>query len=195
MIQAMILARRARPRKTVDDFMSLPEGARAELIDGELFMSPSPKRRHQDVVLRLVRRLADFVEARGLGALFVAPFDVHLPSGDIVEPDILFVARPNLTIVQDWVRGAPDLIVEVLSPEGVERDRFVKRDLYAQNGVGEYWIVDPQVKTVEIFTLRGSRYEPNGYFEDDDILVSPLLSEFKLTLPDVFADPSSEPRR
>ena len=187
----MILARRARPRKTVDDFMSLPEGPRAELIDGELFKCPSPKRPHQDAVLRLVRRLADFIESRGLGAVFVAPFDVHLPSGDIVEPDILFVTKANLGIVQDWVRGAPDLVVEVLSPDGLERDRFVKRGLYAENGVPEYWIVDADAKTIEVFSLRGGKYVPNGYFENDDVLVSPLLSEFNLPVADVFAGPLS----
>ena len=171
--------------------MSLPKGTRAELIDGELFMSPSPKRLHQNAVLRLVRRLADFIESRGLGAVFVAPFDVHLPSGDIVEPDILFITKANLGIVQDWVRGAPDLVVEVLSPDGLERDRFVKRGLYAENGVPEYWIVDADAKTIEVFSLRDGKYVPNGYFENDDVLVSPLLSEFNLPVADVFAEPLS----
>jgi Uma2 family endonuclease len=97
--------------------------------------------------------------------------------------------------VQDWVRGAPDLIVEVLSPDGLERDRIVKRDLYAQNGVREYWIVDPEAKTVEVFTLRDSRYEPNGYFESNDILASPLLSGFQLAMPDLFAEQPTEPKR
>lgn len=172
--------------------MNLPEGNRAELIDGDLFMSPSPKRLHQDTVLRFVRRLADFVESRGLGRVFVAPFDVHLPSGDIVEPDILFVSKANLGIVQDWVRGAPDLVVEVLSPEGIDRDRLVKRDLYARNGVREYWIVDPEAKAVEVFSLRGGRYEPNGFFEIGDTLLSPILAEFKIAVADVFADPLAD---
>jgi len=190
----MILARKARPRKTVDDFMSLPEGSRAELIDGELYMCPSPRSRHQEAVGCLFRRLADFVATRRLGKVYVAPLDVHLPSGDIVEPDILYVAKANLGIVQDWVRGAPELLIEVLSPEGIDRDRIVKRDLYAQNGVREYWIIDPEAKTVEVFTLRGSNYEPNGYFENNDILVSPLLPEFKLPVADVFAEHPSQPR-
>jgi len=172
--------------------MSLPEGTRAELIDGELFMCPSPRRPHQDAVLRLVRRLADFVESRRLGSVFVSPFDVHLPTGDIVEPDILFVARENLDIVQDWVRGAPDMVVEVLSPEGLERDRLAKRSLYAANGIREYWIVDTEARSIEVFTLRGEKYEPNGYFESGDILLSPLLAELTLPVADVFADPPSE---
>lgn len=168
--------------------MSLPEGSRAELIDGELFTCPSPRSRHQDAVGNLFRRLADFVATRKLGKVYVAPFDVHLPSGDIVEPDILYVAKANLGIVQDWVKGVPDLVIEVLSPEGIERDRIVKRDLYAQNGVGEYWIVDPEARAVEVFSLHGSRYEPNGYFESADILMSSLLPEFKLAIADLFAE-------
>ncbi len=171
--------------------MNLPEGTRAELIDGDLFMSPSPKKPHQNAVLRLVRRLADFIESRRLGAVFVAPFDVHLPSGDIVEPDILFVAKVNLGIVQDWVRGVPDLVVEVLSPEGMERDRFVKRALYSDNGVPEYWIVDADAKTIEVFSLGGGKYIPNGYFDNDDVLVSPLLSGFNLPVADIFTETGS----
>lgn len=167
--------------------MKLPEGSRAELIDGDLFMSPSPRPRHQRAVLRLARLLEEHVSRRGLGEIFIAPLDVHLPSGDIVEPDILFIANANLGIVQDWVRGSPDLLVEVLSPDGRERDRIVKRDLYAHNGVREYWIVDPETKSFEVFTLRGDRYEPDGYFDKDDILVSPLLPEFKLEIAQVFA--------
>lgn len=184
----MKLARKARPRKTIEDFMNLPEGSRAELIDGELSMSPSPRRWHQRIAFDLARRIADFVEGRKLGEVYVAPFDVHLPSGDVVEPDILFVAKANLGIVQDWVRGAPDLLVEVLSPEGFDRDRFIKRDLYAKNRVREYWIVDVQAKTIEVYSLRDNIYEPNGYFELGDTLVSSVLPEFKLVLRDLFVE-------
>lgn len=120
--------------------------------------------------------------------MYTARFDVHLPSGDVVEPDILFIAKGNLGIVQDWVRGVPDLVVEVLCPDGLERDRFVKRDLYAENGVPEYWIVDADAKTIEVFTLRGGKYEPNGYFEKGDVLMSSLLAELKLSVADVFVD-------
>ena len=168
--------------------MRLPEGSRAELVNGELLMCPSPRSRHQEAVGNMFLRLADFVAKRKLGKVYVAPFDVHLPSGDIVEPDILYVAKANLGIVQDWVRGAPDLVVEVLSPEGIDRDRFIKRDLYAHNGIREYWIVDPEAKAVEVFSLRDGRYEPNGYFENNDFLVSPLLSEFNLAIADLFAE-------
>jgi Uma2 family endonuclease len=83
-----------------------------------------------------------------------------------------------------WIdRGV--LISEVLS-DGIERDRFVKRDLYAQNGIREYWIVDPEAKAIEIFSLSGNQYEPNGYVEADELMESPLLPELKFQVADLF---------
>lgn len=183
----MILHHKLRPRKSVADFMALPEGTLAELIHGELFMSPAPKALHQAAVGNLFSLLHSHVRSASLGRVFVAPFDVHLPSGDIVEPDILFVQQSNLGIIQDWVRGVPDLVIEVLSPDGVARDRFVKSALYARNGIGEYWIVDPDAKTLEVFSLAGHQYEPNGYFEANDFIVSPMLPRFKVPITDLFA--------
>lgn len=155
--------------------MKLPEGVRAELIEGELFMSPSPKERHQKLVGNVYVALRSFVDAKGLGQIRVAPLDVHLPSGDIVQPDVIFVAQANLSIVREWIRGVPDLLVEVLSPEGRERDRIVKRDLYARNGVREYWLVDGEAPSVEVLTLKSGVYAPHGYFEMEDAVTSSLL--------------------
>ena len=177
---------KTRPRKTVEDYMALPEGTLAELIEGELFMSPSPRERHQRIVLNLGAALRNFVRARRLGRVYVAPFDVHLPSGDVVQPDVVFVSEANLGIVSDWVRGAPDLLVEVISPEHPERDRIIKRDLYARNGVREYWIVDGAGLSVEVLALSGDRYAPAGYFEADDSLTSPLLPDVALPIRELF---------
>ena len=175
----MILAHRVRPRKTVENFMKLPEGTRAELIDGDIFMSPAPRLRRQAVVGNIYALLRQHVSQAKIGCVFVAPVDVHFPSGDIVQPDILFVARHNIRVLQDWVRGAPDLAVEVLSPENPERDLLVKRRLYAANGIREYWIVDPEAKAVEVLSLDGDQYQPAGYFHSEDVLASPLLPSFK----------------
>lgn len=181
-----LLKSKLRPRKTAADFMDLPEGTLAELIDGELFMSPTPKTRHQDAVLNLAVLLKSYATRTSLGRVFIAPFDVHLPSGDIVEPDIIYVAKPNLNIVQDWIRGAPDLLVEVLSPTSIERDRIIKHHLYAQNGVREYWIVDPEARAIEVFSLAGTLYEPNGYVQADEVMESPLLPDLKFRVADLF---------
>jgi Uma2 family endonuclease len=175
-----------KPRKTVDDYMKLPEGTLAELIGGELFMTPSPSFSHQDVAYEIAGRLRAFVAERGLGKAVGAPLDVHLPSGDIVQPDVLFIRKDNLGIVQRWIMGVPDLLVEIVSPDRPERDRLVKRSLYANNGIGEFWIVDLDTRTIEVLTLSGGAYASHGYFEDCDTLTSPALPGLSLRLDDVF---------
>lgn len=181
-----LLKAKLHPRKTVADFMALPEGTLAELIDGEILRSPTPFVNHQRVVVRLFRVLDAFVNQRKLGEVLVAPIDVHLPSGDVVEPDIVFISSANAGILQDWIRGVPDLVVEVLSTTRVERDRIVKRELYARNGVTEYWIVDPEARAVEVFTLAGDRYEPDGYVQADEVMESPLLPDLKFQVANLF---------
>ena len=175
-----------RPRKTVEDFMKLPEGTLAELIDGEIFMTPGPFVPHQRVVLNLAVEIRAFARARMLGETLLSPMDVHLPSGDIVEPDLVFVRRENLAIIQDWIRGAPDLLIEVLSPSHPERDLIVKRDLYARTGVREYWIVDPSDHSVQAWRLVEGRYEPSGYRREGQSLTTDLLPGFDLAVAKLF---------
>ncbi len=175
-----------RPRKTVEDFMKLPEGTLAELIDGEIFMTPGPRVPHQKAVLNLAAEIRAFARPRKLGDVFVSPMDVYLPSGDIVEPDLVFVRRDHSSIIQDWVRGVPDLLVEVLSPSHPERDLIVKRELYARNGVGEYWIVDPDDRSVQLLKLSGNRYQPAGYKKGAQTLVTELLPGLELTVENLF---------
>jgi len=175
-----------RPRKTLEDYLALPDDVRAELIDGELYMPPAPRKPHQRTAVRLVTLLEHHTEQRAAGLVFVAPFDVHLPSGDVVQPDVLFVAAEHADIVPDWVRGVPDLVIEVLSPTHALRDRIVKRDLYAKNGVPEYWIVNPEERTIEVFRHEKSAYRPAGYFTGEDVLRSAILPDLALPLPEVF---------
>lgn len=166
--------------------MKLPEGTLAELIDGEIFMSVAPRVPHQGVILNLAMALTTFAHPKRLGRVVLSPMDVHLPSGDIVEPDLIFVRRENLAIIQDWVRGVPDLLVEVLSPSHPERDLIVKRGLYARNGVGEYWIVDPADRSVQILKLSGNRYEPAGYRKGDQALATGMIPGLALIVDSVF---------
>jgi len=166
--------------------MKLPEGTLAELIDGEIFMSAAPRVPHQGVILNLAMALTTFAHPKRLGRVVLSPMDVHLPSGDIVEPDLIFVRRENLAIIQDWVRGVPDLLVEVLSPSHPERDLIVKRGLYARNGVGEYWIVDPADRSVQILKLSGNRYEPAGYRKGDQALATDLIPGLALIVDSLF---------
>src|SRR3990172_7739765 len=124
-----------KPRKTIDDWMGLPAGTLAELIGGEIFMTPSPAFSHQDIQAELTTRLRTFASERNLGKVVAAPMDVHLASGDIFQPDVIYIKAANLGIIDRWIMGAPDLVIEIVSPDRPERDLVVKRDIYARNGV------------------------------------------------------------
>lgn len=177
---------RSRPRSTVEDYLALPDDTLAELIDGELYVTPAPSPNHQDVVLSLCLHLRGFVEANELGRAYVSPVDVYLPSGDIVQPDVIFIRKERMHIAKDAIRGVPDVAIEVVSPSRPERDRFVKKQLFANNGVPEYWIVDPSARSIEIFVLEGDAYAPAGWFTDTATVVSPSLEGLRIPLATVF---------
>lgn len=132
-------------RLTYQDFRALPEdGRRYETLDEDLYMSPLPTPRHQDIVGALYAILRQHTRGRGLGQVFAAPLDVHLDKHEIVEPDIIFVSAARAALVTDQnIVGAPDLVVEALSPGTAERDCRDKRNIFARCGVPFYWVVDP----------------------------------------------------
>lgn len=179
---------KAKPRKTVDDLLALPPETRAELIEGEItVMTASPFRPHQSALNSINVAIWNHLAARGGGSVFIAPLDVHLPTGDVVEPDLIFLAAANPARTEDWIRGVPDLLVEALSVHSHDRDRFVKKALYERNGVPEYWIVDPEERTIEVFRLRDGRYEPSGYLREGDRLATPLLTGLSIEVAGIFA--------
>jgi Uma2 family endonuclease len=141
------------------DFARLPsdDGNRYEILDGRLYVSPAPSPLHQRLSKRLFMRLHDHFEGRGLGELFYAPIDVVLGPHDIVEPDLVVVARAE-QISSRAVEGAPLLAVEILSPSTRRRDRGLKMRRYAELGVAHYWIVDPGGQTLEAWRLEGAAY-------------------------------------
>lgn len=175
-------------KMTVADLDRLPDdGTRYELIDGELFVTPSPIRRHQRAHMRLVQKLGPFVEEHDLGELYSAPFDVHisLPSkaDTRVEPDILFISKGRLHIVQDWVYGAPDFVIEILSESTARADLYDKRDFYQAAGVEEYWIVDPGERCLIVHRFtEGAR----KVLREDDVLRRPLFPGFELRAAYIF---------
>ena len=176
-----------RPILTVDDFTQLPDdGKRYEILEGDLAVSPSPHRKHQRCVLQLTRLLQQYEEA-GYGQVFPAPFDVILDHYNVVEPDLLFIRQNRLGIVTDAnVQGAPDLVVEVLSPSTRERDLGVKAHLYARFQVPEYWVVDPEEETVTVYRLTEDGYHIVGSFRSGDMVDSPLFPDIPLVVADVF---------
>lgn len=176
----------SRPRKTVEDYLALPNDVVAELIDGELYVTPAPSLDHQDVAGALYLALRLFVEPTKWGRAYISPVDVYLPSGDIVQPDVIAIRQERMQIAQNVVRGIPDVAIEVISPSRPERDRFVKKQLFAVNGVPEYWIVDPAARSIEVFQLDNGVYAPAGWFTGEATVVSPTVTGLEIPLTSVF---------
>ena len=138
---------------TYEDYRKTPDDERWELLDGELVMAPSPNVPHQDISGTLFVLLKLFVDSAGLGRVFHAPLDVVLSETNVVQPDLLFVSHERADILTEAnVQGAPDLVVEILSPSTTSRDWRIKLDLYAQHGVREYWVVDPNGQRVWVMS-------------------------------------------
>ena len=140
--------------KTWEDVLRMPDdGNRYEFIGGRLYMTPAPVTRHQRVVMRLCSALSRILVDSGRGESFCAPLLVEFPgTGDRVQPDLLFISNERRAIIgEKQVTGAPDLVVEILSPSTAHRDRGVKLDLYARHGVRQYWIVDPDEDSVDVW--------------------------------------------
>jgi Uma2 family endonuclease len=182
-----------RARMTYDDLLALPnDGMRHELIDGEHFVTPSPAWTHQQIVGNLHRLIANHVRANRLGVIFVAPLDVVLTEHDVVEPDVIFFTPEsfNRHIGERVAEGPPDLAVEVLSPSTRRRDEILKRRLYERMGVGEYWIVDPEIESLKVFRLNAGKYERMELrLEGGDSVSSPLFPGLHLTLASIFEMP------
>ena len=177
-------------RLTYEDYVLIPEdGRRHEIIDGDEVVSPSPRTKHQRLVGRLFAALDHYARQHGLGEVFVAPFDVILSDHDIVQPDVLFITDDRLGIVDEVnCKGAPDLVVEVLSESTRRTDLIRKRKLYERVGVADYWIVDPAIDTLQVFRLMGDRYERAAELsmENDGVLTTPLLPGIALRLATLF---------
>lgn len=139
------------------DYMTLPDEPRCELIRGRFYLSPSPVLIHQIVVGYLHRLFLDAADRTG-GTAVMAPMDVHLFDHSVVQPDVLYVSPRRDDIVRDWMEGAPDVVVEVLSPSTASRDRVHKLNLYSAAGVREYWIVDPRQRRVTFLVHDGEGF-------------------------------------
>lgn len=161
------------------DYAALPDEPRCELIFGRFYLSPSPVRIHQFLVMRIWRVLDDAARAVG-GEALVAPMDVHLAEHTVAQPDVLYVSPERQEILQTWIEGAPDLLVEVLSPSTARMDRLLKLNRYAGAGVREYWLVDPAARTIEFLVNGGEHFvvhAPTG-----GIWKSPAVSGVELDI-------------
>jgi len=182
----MTTATTQRRKLTYEDYCNAPDDARYELIDGELIVAPAPNMEHQRSSRRLTYRIERLLMDTGLGEVFHAPFDVVLSQNDTVQPDLAFVSNERAHIITAAnIQGAPDLAIEILSPSTAERDKTVKRELYARHGVREYWLVDTIARTISQLLLRGAEFELAGVFGPGETLTSPTLGGFQLDPADV----------
>ena len=176
-------------RLTVRDYLSIPEDDenRYELIDGELYMAPAPSWRHQDTVGNIYVALREFVHTDGLGRVAIAPIDVYLSDEDVFQPDIIYISIERLDIIHpNGVHGAPDLVVEVLSPGTERRDKTLKSARYAMFDVREYWQADPIAKTIAVLRARDGVFEHVGVFGEGMTLETPLLPGLRVDVSAVF---------
>ncbi len=141
------------------------DGKRYEAIDGDLYVTPAPSRRHQWVSGNLERALCRLLQDPGHGWVYHAPIGVEFPDTEEgAQPDIIFVSKARAEIlVDEGIRGAPDLVIEIRSPTTAERDRTIKRKLYQRQGVAQYWIVDPDAETIEIWDFESGATKPKAY--------------------------------
>ena len=182
----------SKKRYTYQDYLEMPDdGNRYEIINGELIMPPAPNTIHQKVALKIEYELLKFNDKETKGELFHAPYDVVMSDMNVVQPDILFVSTARHDIVgQEYIEGAPDLVVEVLSPSNWLYDRSEKFRAYRDAGVGEYWIVDPRADTLEVFVheAEASDYVLLNKFKMGDVVTLHVLSGFEVAVDEVLGN-------
>ncbi|MHB2150095.1 Uma2 family endonuclease [Calditrichota bacterium LG25] len=174
---------------TYQDYVNLPaDDSHYQLIRGELIMTPAPKIVHQRVKREIEHALISHVSAQRSGEVFDAPCDVYLDEHNVVQPDILFIAKENQKIItEDNIKGAPDLIIEILSPSSAYYDLVEKKELYEQFGVKEYWIVDPKKLRIEVFILKDKKFILKQRTERQGNVVSTVIKDLQINLETIFS--------
>lgn len=185
-----------KERYTFADVLAWPDDERAELINGEIFlMAPSPSRGHQGISVELTRQFANYLEGKKCKA-YHAPFDVRLfeKEGDapedvdtVVEPDLVVICDPS-KLDDRGCKGAPDMVVEILSPSTQRHDRLVKLGLYQRAGVREYWIVSPEEQTVQVFLRQDGSLQLHEVYDRQGVAKVNVLDGCFIELIKVFAE-------
>ena len=156
-----------------------------ELWNGEIILSPAPHPRHQEIVFNFAQTLKEFVNPEKLGKVYISPVDVVLTQRRVVQPGVLFISKSRLGIIKNYIDGVPDLVMEVISEASWRRDRIEKKALYEQSGLPEYWIVDPDSETIEVFALTKGVYQLHSRAVGAQMAKSKLLSGFSLSFKDL----------
>lgn len=177
------------PPRILAEYLAMPEGAPYyEFINGIAHFMPSPTFVHQRILARLFRIMDAFVEEQHFGIVLFAPLDVYLSDAEYYQPDMLFVSNERTSIIQERIDGAPDLVVEVLSPSNAYKDLSHKKRMYEEFGVREYWLLDPLEKSVEVLfnTENGFQIASKGYGKG--MVQSQILSGFAVNVEQLFAE-------
>lgn len=153
-------------------------------------MTPAPSTKHQRIALNIATFLRDFLKSSRIGQVFIAPCDVILSESNVVQPDVFFVSAQRASIITEKnIQGAPDLVIEIFSEKTRKTDEVIKRKLYEQHGISEYWIVDPELETVKVYRKTDKGYIRAAELsrETNDTLTTPLLPDFQILLNEIFA--------
>ncbi|MGH7898131.1 MAG: Uma2 family endonuclease [Candidatus Binatia bacterium] len=174
---------------TYEDYLELPDdGKQYEILDGELFVTPAPVPRHQRVSRNLQWILEAYVRAHRVGEILDAPIDVILAPTTVAQPDLLFIRSGRESIVTERaVEGPPDLVVEIVSPSSSRKDRTTKAMLYARFGIENFWIVDPDERTFEIWQLAGGSYRRVARGIDEAAIEPNLFPGLVISLRQIWA--------
>ncbi len=179
-----------RRKLTYEDYVLIQDdGLRHEILDGEHYVSPAPRKRHQLASSNLHITLGYFIRGRRLGQIYAAPFDVLFSGYDIAQPDLLFISNERLSLLnEDNFKGAPDLVIEILSDSTRRTDEGIKRRIYERSGVIEYWLVDPKDRTLRVLRRAGDGFGPAEALSADrgDVLTTPLLPGLEIRVGEIF---------
>lgn len=176
------------PPLTVEDYRILDEtGPRYQLIEGALHMAPAPNRYHQHISRNIEFTILKWIEEGGGGEIYDAPFDVYLDNTNVFQPDLIYVSPDRLSILTDaGAEGAPDLVVEILSPKTRKLDLGPKKSVFARHGVKELWIVDPDLREIDRFDLTTNATTPIQHLTATDRFTSPTLPGLTIECAAVF---------
>jgi len=183
----MAIAIPKKKKCTYEDYAKLPEGASYQLIGGELIMTPAPTPYHQYISGNIYSILKEFVEKNNLGQLYYSPIDVYFEETETYQPDIIFISKERLNIIKETkIEGAPDLVIEILSPATAYYDLRKKFKIYEKHGVKEYWIVDPEEKSIEIYINEKQKFILVETKNKTGTIKSQLLKNFEIELEKIF---------
>ena len=177
-----------KKKYTVDDYMMLEEGAPFQLINNDLIMSPSPIPLHQVISIRIAYAMLNYLNGiNDNGFLVCAPMDVKLDEGNVFQPDVLYITEARKAeIIKDRIEGAPDLVIEILSPSNAYYDLRQKKDIYEKYGVKEYIIIDPIAENAELYALKDGSYYLHQKSQKPEQLMSLIIKNFAFNLGEIF---------